>query len=1197
MASTAAPTATPAEANGDAATTAPAGTVTTRLADATITATAAPTATGGTTAVVVTTQSNPSAARSGSIMMQQSVTSCSHVNVCRPWISWKKGPISEYVTRPRVFFDHFHHQIVLFTGSPPSKMWLSDRRTQTWTDYPIQLPPHNDIIGAQFSPDRSHVALRVSDKEVKVLSTATGEVVTARSCRGTSSRMISVHWVHDPALAKTSQSTALFLLFVTNAGVELYELTTEKQGLLSGGNGGGITSSSTSNLTSATGSSTGGSSAGGAAPRRLKHVKTATFNIVYHWILLDENVLLLVDSRNVFQAYRLSSKQITKLCKFELDCAGTSLHPPHVVAFHREQISLVWLYGRMVILFVNEQKGQLHLLSMSSPQSSDELEQTHVFDLHAPGKYDISNIDNVLVVHNTATRVSMLFDVRSESKTTITEPLPIGPPLNNGSYMGSAGAGGAGANSQTSMNLFDVSSIVKSSSGSSAGATSSDGSKAALGMSSLAPSSFHPYVKWTFLSPAYVWESTGDQQQGNLWTLQLNFQQIAFSWPHSKRTRLVDFLLKRQGVGAKQLILQLLLQIVCTEPSSLALLSRLFSLLNRMNYDHRMNPNAPVPLPVTLANLPLLPPFSNPPSAATSAANSNVASPAGNVLVQNRAPSLSVSPYKPLSQSQQSNNLSSPTRPGASSVIGSLPSFGARMISPTAAGGIGGGLHGRTSSMGGGVGGLKASRSFDHSSPASTTSGQVSAQDTPVLSSSHPAGSSSVPLPSGLSYELDDSLSVLSCEMLDLAALQAQPLTVEQNLHGYTLISQMDIFVHVFARAQGHIPLEQLIPVVVEYLRSIHRHFLKTEDVLNDLLVSLLLQARQYFEFHQFLQYHILNDSLPIANRLISIASVYPPAYQLGIDMLYRLGQLPRLAKVLLQHQQVLAALQLVPSFRSAGFFDQWGLYPRDFLQVALNTGCELTLWQTYRFFEQRNLALRGSTGFVVGDGCEEFVHAYGERFGGRDPPPTAASLSARSSISIVRPATLATGSSAIPVEKQWLNIGDEDDSGDDDDIEYLGEKPSIFASSSTASIASSTDRDSPRSASASAAPSSNTQAENSLTDKDRSDANIPLPQPVDLSKDLGIPSASFSTSGKDGGENDDIESGLGAAPRRKERNDRAREVEPSGEMQPDVTIDGSFGGASLVQQQTEKPKESSSILDTIEARWKKAEFKAEPAM
>ena len=84
------------------------------------------------------------------------------------------------------------------------------------------LPPQNDILGAQLSPDKSMIAIRVSDKEVvsravhgslahfphahtadervaqslvltsrvsvvlsaqKVVSTATGEVLTARSCR------------------------------------------------------------------------------------------------------------------------------------------------------------------------------------------------------------------------------------------------------------------------------------------------------------------------------------------------------------------------------------------------------------------------------------------------------------------------------------------------------------------------------------------------------------------------------------------------------------------------------------------------------------------------------------------------------------------------------------------------------------------------------------------------------------------------------------------------------------------------------------------------------------------------------------------------------------------------------------------------------------------------------------------------------
>jgi hypothetical protein len=89
----------------------------------------------------------------------------------------------------------------------------------------------------------------------KVLSTQTGEVLTARSCHvNSSSRMISVHWLRDSRChgtsiqnnstinsANTSSSTTPssssnstpaavapepikepMLLFVTNAGVELY---------------------------------------------------------------------------------------------------------------------------------------------------------------------------------------------------------------------------------------------------------------------------------------------------------------------------------------------------------------------------------------------------------------------------------------------------------------------------------------------------------------------------------------------------------------------------------------------------------------------------------------------------------------------------------------------------------------------------------------------------------------------------------------------------------------------------------------------------------------------------------------------------------------------------------------------------------------------------------------------------------------
>ena len=63
---------------------------------------------------------------------------------------------------------------------------------------------------------------------------------------------------------------------------------------------------------------------------------------------------------------------------------------------------------------MDELKAQLYLLTLVQ----DAMEQTCVYDLHTPGKYAVSVIDNVLVVHNLIARVSMLFDFRSDPKGT-----------------------------------------------------------------------------------------------------------------------------------------------------------------------------------------------------------------------------------------------------------------------------------------------------------------------------------------------------------------------------------------------------------------------------------------------------------------------------------------------------------------------------------------------------------------------------------------------------------------------------------------------------------------------------------------------------------------------------------------------------------------------------------------------------------
>ena len=627
--------------------------------------------------------------------------------------------------------------------------------------------------------------------------------------------MISVHWL----------ASELTLLFITNAGIELYGLQRGK----------------------------------------LKHVKTCAYNIVYHWVLLSDGLLLLVDNKSVFQLFQLSSRALHKVCRFELDCRNTSLSPPvsGQTSFHRDQISLLNVYGRMVVCFINEAKAQLHLLSLLP--SSDEMEQTHVFDLYQPGKYELSCIDDVLVVHQSTHRVSLLFDIRTDSKQPITEPLPIGPPLPD--------------DRRVTFFVPDEQFALPP-----------------------AEPAFEPYRKWTFLSPRFVWESIGDQQQGHFHTLSLNNEAVALSWPVSKRAKLVDFLMKRSTPDAKLIVLQLILQIVCTEPAQLSLLSRMLSMINRIIYDHRTQDRA-----------------------------------AGAGAAASPASSMSTPPGL-----QQSSSFGSPRQPFVS------PSPRHRTASP-------------------------------RPRPRSGT----------ATSFSSSSSSSSLAL-----WDVDGDYGQLESEKLDVddpsasSVSSLSSLSVEQNLNGYMIITQLDVFSHVLLPARRHLPPAAVVPALVEYLRSIYRHFLRVEDYVNDLLVSLLLQAGQHYALHQLLQYHLIADSLPIANRLVEASGEYPAAYQLALDMLHRLGASTRLVQVLLQHSQVLPALKLV-THRSP-LFEREGLQPRDWLSAARAHGDPFVFFSAFRWLEARNLSIRNTNVFYPADRCEDHVRYYTAVFGAQhrlNPP------------------------------------------------------------------------------------------------------------------------------------------------------------------------------------------------------------------
>ena len=68
--------------------------------------------------------------------------------------------------------------------------------------------------------------------------------------------------------------------------------------------------------------------------------------------------------------------------------------------------------------------------------------------------------------------------------------------------------------------------------------------------------------------------------------------------------------------------------------------------------------------------------------------------------------------------------------------------------------------------------------------------------------------------------------------------------------------------------------------VLVYYFVFPIQHF------LYELVINTLVHHNCFYQLHQFLQYHVLSDSKPIACLLLSLESCYPPAHQLALDML-----------------------------------------------------------------------------------------------------------------------------------------------------------------------------------------------------------------------------------------------------------------------------------------------------------------------
>ncbi|KAK1172860.1 regulator of MON1-CCZ1 complex-like [Acipenser oxyrinchus oxyrinchus] len=195
------------------------------------------------------------------------------------------------------------------------------------------------------------------------------------------------------------------------------------------------------------------------------------------------------------------------------------------------------------------------------------------------------------------------------------------------------------------------------------------------------------------------------------------------------------------------------------------------------------------------------------------------------------------------------------------------------------------------------------------------------------------------------------------------------------------VIDQSDMYTHVLSvfTEKKDVSHKFIIAVLMEYIRSLNQFQITVQHYLYELVLKTLVHHNLFYMLHQFLQYHVLSDSKPLACLLLSLESTYPPAHQLSLDMLKRLSVAnDEIVEVLLSKQQVLGALRFI---RGVGGHDN--ISARKFLDASRQTREEMLFYTIFRFFEQRNQRLRGSPHFTPGEHCEEHVAYFKHIFGG----------------------------------------------------------------------------------------------------------------------------------------------------------------------------------------------------------------------
>ncbi|ETO67040.1 hypothetical protein F444_15939 [Phytophthora nicotianae P1976] len=135
-----------------------------------------------------------------------------------------------------------------------------------------------------------------------------------------------------------------------------------------------------------------------------------------------------------------------------------------------------------------------------------------------------------------------------------------------------------------------------------------------------------------------------------------------------------------------------------------------------------------------------------------------------------------------------------------------------------------------------------------------------------------------------------------------------------RNARGFLVIQQTEFYRHVWSDILQDAKVVHrcdLSVYIVEYIKNLRENKVPVENITNVALAECFIAAGEPNKLYQFLHYHVLADSVELAELMIRNGETYPALMQVGLDMYFRLREICSLVRTLLDIGQTERAIEI----------------------------------------------------------------------------------------------------------------------------------------------------------------------------------------------------------------------------------------------------------------------------------------------